>query len=85
MTLEAYTDDELEAELQRRKVRRDQIVERAEDVVPVLSAVRIALGRFAAERGILVEEATAEALRDWLTGHGYLKLPAEDEATKRET
>ena len=38
------------------------------------NATCIALRRFASERGRSIEEAAAEALRDWLIGHGYMDL-----------
>lgn len=38
------------------------------------TATRLTLRRFASERGLSLEEAAAEALRDWLIEHGYLEI-----------
>ena len=35
---------------------------------------RLALRRFASERGISLEQAMTLALREWLTGNGYLEM-----------
>lgn len=38
---------------------------------------RLALRRFATERGLSLEQAMTLALREWLTGNGYLEMAHE--------
>lgn len=43
------------------------------------SDISIALRRFAHEQDVDLSAAAALALRDWLTGHGYLETDDMDE------
>jgi hypothetical protein len=40
---------------------------------------RVALRRFAHDEGVDLPEAARMALRDWLTGHGYLESQADND------
>ena len=53
-------------------------------IIPLSPGIEDALDRFALEQDITREEALAVIARDWLIGHGYLRVDEGDEEQEPE-